>query len=208
MGGSLSRTGAVSCPDPARDWIRGSDSKIRRHRNRLLDHPRYRRDPDGNARQARASGNRGSNRQMPGRKRPQMLDGYRRDLFSRRLGRRSGRGSARSARICEISRAQYGRHRTCAGRELRGLLARVARLLRAGRDRRNPIAALVRRCHQCRLRTRHRDRASEKPADPETLFGGEAVRATSRDPASHQRRNARVHRLGSADASGNGRPES
>ena len=49
---------------------------------------------------------------------------------------------------------------------------------------------------------------AEGPPDAEALPGSQAVRAAGGDPAAHQRRHARLHRLGPADASGDGRPES
>ena len=48
----------------------------------------------------------------------------------------------------------------------------------------------------------------ERPSDTEALPGSEAVRAAGRDSAADERRDARVHRLGPVDPSGDGRPES
>src|SRR5438552_14210847 len=96
---------------------------------------------------------------------------------------------------------EYGGDRTRVGGSVRGLLARVAGLLYAGRDRRDADAQLVCGGPECGMRSRPRDREKAQPPNVETLPGSEAVRAPGRNSAAYCRRDARVHLLGRVEPS-------
>ena len=210
MGCRLSRTGAVLRTDAAADRLRRCDPRIRQDRHRLLVHARYRRDSD----RTRS----GTERQS------EIVARIRRDARTntassarwsppRRSITRCGRPVPRPKRpkSANTPHSASGTPSTSATSWARKYAVywpgSLGYFTQGAIDETQTLRwyadALNAACeHDIEVAK------TEGPADTEALPGSQAVRAAGRNPAADQRRDARIHRFGTADASGDGRAES